>query len=280
MPRQARTKSSTNIYHIMLRGINRQNIFFDNNDRRSFLKYVKEVKNDSPFLLFAYCLMDNHIHLLMQEDEMPLEIIMKRIGVKYAIHFNNKYSRSGHVFQDRFKSENVEDERYFLTVLRYILQNPVKAGICPEPGDYRWSSYMEFFQPDSWIDNEFAVSMVDRTELISFICMKNEDLCMDIDENIKLSKKEAERIIREKCSSIVFEDLSSSEQNELIGSLIHAGCSGPQIRDNLHITDYRVRVARQMGTVLLREEPSLSVENRPHPRRTVPLREEPSPSAP
>ena len=245
MPRQARTKSSTNIYHIMLRGINRQKIFLDDSDRRHFIKYMKEVKTDSPFILHAYCLMDNHVHLLLKETETPIEIIMKRIGVKYAIYFNIKHSRTGHVFQDRFRSEAVEDDRYFLTVLRYILQNPVKAGICPDPGDYRWSSYMEFFQPNSWVDNEQVISLIGKKELISFICMKNEDLCMDIDEIKKMSAWDAQELIQDKCKGIIFENLSCTEQNELICSLIDCGCTGPQIRDGLHITDHRVRTARK-----------------------------------
>ena len=244
MPRKARTKSNTGIYHVMLRGINRQIIFNDDSDRRRFIKYIREVKADAPFILYAYCLMDNHVHLLLRETETPIETIMKRIGVKYAIHFNNKYWRAGHVFQDRFKSENVEDDRYFLTVLRYILRNPVKAGICPEPGDYRWSSYAELSQPLSWVDNELPVSLTGKKELISFINMKNEDLCMDIDTTVRLKYNEAEEQLSELCKKINFEDLLRSEQDKMICSFLEQGYTGPQIRNVLQITDYRVRAAR------------------------------------
>ena len=89
--------------------------------------------------------MSNHIHLLIREEEESLEQIFKRIGSKYVYWYNVKYQRKGHLFQDRFKSETVENETYFLTVIRYIHQNPVKAGICEKIDDYKYSSFQEYF---------------------------------------------------------------------------------------------------------------------------------------
>ena len=245
MPRQARKKSSTDIYHVMLRGTNRQDIFFDDKDRRSFIKFVKEIKKESPFILYAYCLMRNHVHLLIRESETPIDIFMKRIGIKYAVYFNSRHNRCGHVFQDRFKSENVEDERYFLTVYRYILRNPVKAGICSEPGDYRWSSYGELFRPVTWIDNNFVLSMIGKKELAAFINMENEDRCMDNDNQRDAEYEKMRQIIKENCERIGFNNLSDNEQNELIRSLLKEGFSGANIRKELHITDYRMRSIRR-----------------------------------
>jgi len=243
MPREARKKSYSNIYHIMIRGINRRNIFLDDKDRRVFIKFLKNIKTDSPFLIYAYCLMDNHVHLLLRETSTPLETIMKRIGIKYAAYFNNRYSRSGHLFQDRFKSEGVEDDRYFLTVLRYILRNPVKAGICPEPGDYLWSSYNELFQPNSWVDNEFAITMTGKKDLISFIQMENEDLCMDIDNLKSYRNEKAKELIRQKYKGINYFDLTKDEQEKLVHALYSEGFSGAQICDALNISAYYVRKA-------------------------------------
>ena len=129
MPRQARKKSNSGIYHIILRGVNRQQIFEDNEDYYKFLQVVEESKAISGFELFAYCLMSNHIHLLLKEIQEPIEQIMKRITTRFVYWYNIKYQRSGHLFQDRYKSEPVEDDAYFLTVIRYIHQNPVKAEI-------------------------------------------------------------------------------------------------------------------------------------------------------
>lgn len=141
MPRGARKKIASGIYHVMLRGINRQVIFEDDEDREKDLQCPEEYKALSGYTLYTYCLMGNHLHLLIREGKEPLEMIFKRIGARYVFWYNWKYKRSGHLFQDRFKSEPVDNDIYFLTVLRYIYQNPVKAGLCKKAEKYPWSSY-------------------------------------------------------------------------------------------------------------------------------------------
>lgn len=155
MPRRARKKSSTGIYHVMLRGIDRAVIFHDDEDCERFLSLMDECRHPlrhagedracpasgSAAGIFAYCLMGNHVHMLVQEGEEPIEKLMKRIGVRYAAWFNMKYRRTGHVFQDRFRSEPVEDDAYLLATCRYIALNPVKAGITEKPGVYEWCSF-------------------------------------------------------------------------------------------------------------------------------------------
>ncbi len=145
MPRSARMKSKTGIYHVMLRGINRQDIFEDEEDYMKMLSCLEGLvkrRDENGQLqpplctIYAYCLMSNHIHLLVRERDNNLSEIVKRIGVVYAYYFNKKYGRYGHLFQDRFKSESVETSAYFLTLLRYIHQNPLKAGISNNVEDY------------------------------------------------------------------------------------------------------------------------------------------------
>ena len=149
MPRQPRTSSGTGIYHVMLRGINRQDIFEDKEDYvrmltclQQMLEQYDDVGNHQPPLctFYAYCLMSNHIHLLLKTNQKDIGSTIKPLAVTYAMYYNNKYSRSGHVFQDRLKSEPVNDMAYFMTLLRYIHQNPLKAGIVKKVGDYEWSS--------------------------------------------------------------------------------------------------------------------------------------------
>ena len=89
--------SKSNIYHIMLRGINRQQIFLDEEDHRHFLEVLEQCREISEFRLYAYCLMGNHIHLLLHADGEPLEQVMKRIGTRYVVWYNNKYARTGHL---------------------------------------------------------------------------------------------------------------------------------------------------------------------------------------
>ena len=160
MPRQARRKSESGIYHIMLRGINQQQIFEDREDYEKFLQILKDCKAVSEYKLFAYCLMGNHIHLLIQEDKEPIEQVIKRLATRFVYWYNIKYQRVGHLFQDRFKSEPVEDDAYFMTVIRYIHQNPVKAGLCKNVREYEYSSYKNFFDKSNLIDKNFVLGII------------------------------------------------------------------------------------------------------------------------
>jgi len=153
MARQPRQRSGTGIYHVMLRGINRQDIFEDNEDFLRFMDCIRglvlrcdEQGYPLPPLctFYAYCLMSNHVHLLIREREESVSDTIKRLGVSYSHYYNKKYERTGHLFQDRFKSEPVNDMNYFVTLLRYIHQNPVKAGIVADVDSYPWSSWSEY----------------------------------------------------------------------------------------------------------------------------------------
>jgi len=141
MPRKARKLSSTNIYHVMIRGNRKQDIFIEDEDRFRFTKILKKVKQKGEYELFAYCLMSNHVHLLIKEKEEPLSQTMKRINVSYVNYFNQKYQQVGHLFQGRYKSEPIESENYLLAVLSYIHNNPLNASIVKNLEEYTWSSY-------------------------------------------------------------------------------------------------------------------------------------------
>ena len=181
MPRAARKRSATDIYHVMLRGINRNQIFQDDEDYRRFLRTLSDCKQISGFRLYAWCLMPNHIHLLLHVQKEPLELIVKRIGSRFVWWYNMKYERVGHLFQDRYRSEPVEDDVYFLTVLRYIMQNPVKAGLADAPGGWPWSSYVHYNGGEDFItDATFADGFFpDRGALLAYLGQENEDRVMD-----------------------------------------------------------------------------------------------------
>lgn len=108
------------------------------------MEILKECKLVSKYRIFAYCIMSNHVHLLLKIKKEELEQIFRRIGARYVYWYNKKYDRCGHLFHDRFKSEAVEDDAYILTVLRYIIQNPQKAGITDGPEEYEWSSHKDY----------------------------------------------------------------------------------------------------------------------------------------
>lgn len=207
MARQARKKSVSNIYHVMLRGINRQVIFEDDGDKRYFISVMGECKEASGFKLHAFCLMDNHVHLLIEPVGEPIEQIFRRIGSRYVIWYNKKYQRVGNLFQDRFKSECVDTDQYFRIVLRYILQNPMKAGYEKEPGHYRWSSYLAYQKGGgSLTDTDYTEKLfADREAMVAFLQEVNDDEAMDEKENQwRLQDDEAKKIIRDltNCSSV------------------------------------------------------------------------------
>ena len=163
MPRYARKKSETGIYHIIIKGINRQEIFHDDEDCLRFVETLDRYKKKFKFEVYGWCLMGNHIHLLLKEGEEEIAKTMKRIGVSFVWYYNWKYKSTGHLFQDRFKSENVETDEYLMTVIRYIHQNPVKAGIVTTSSLWKWSSckgyYGERSYPVGLLDNEFILGL-------------------------------------------------------------------------------------------------------------------------
>ena len=166
MPRLQRLKSRTGIYHIMARGIGQQRIFEQSEDYDQFLDFLFDVKKISGFVLYAYCLMGNHIHLLLKEGAEPISQIFKRLGTRYAQWYNGKYGRSGHLFQNRYGSEPVESDDYFLSVLIYIYQNPVKAGICSNTVDYEWSSRRLFSVRDEGLIDKAELTRIVSVSLI------------------------------------------------------------------------------------------------------------------
>ena len=130
MPRTARKIGNSGFYHIVARGIGKQIIFEEENDYLLFLGLLKKYLKEEDAVLHAYCLMDNHFHLLLKIDS-GMDRLMKKISTAYVFYFNNKYERVGHLFQDRYRSIPVEDDSSLLSVVRYIHNNPAKAGICP-----------------------------------------------------------------------------------------------------------------------------------------------------
>ncbi len=185
MPRQAREKSKSGIYHVMVRGINKQTIFEDDEDRMRFLHTLYKYKKKCQFELYGYCLMDNHIHLLLKEKDIALSDIIKRISSSYVYWYNAKYDRCGHLFQARFRSENVETTSYFLRVLRYIHQNPLKAGLARGVFSSKWTSIHEYDSPSSPVNTAAVLKLFSNKEDISISLFKqymnttNEDECLD-----------------------------------------------------------------------------------------------------
>ena len=173
MPRIARKISKTRFYHVIIRGVNKETIFIDDEDRKMFLRLLKKYKAELKCNVYAYCLMDNHVHILMEDKELNIGELMKNMTCVYAGEFNKKYKRVGHLFQDRFKSQNVENQNYLLRLIRYIHRNPEKAGIC-KTEEYKWSSYNEVIYGSKIIDRDFILSMYNDNKFYAINEFKNQ----------------------------------------------------------------------------------------------------------
>lgn len=147
----------------MLRGINKQDIFFDEKDYLKFQNIIKKTKEIFFYQLYSYVIMPNHIHLEIKDETDKISQIIHSMATSYANYFNKKYQRVGHVFESRFESKNVENSYYLLNLVRYIHQNPIKAGIC-KIDKYKWSSYIEYFKSEDVKLNE---SIVDKDDVFA-----------------------------------------------------------------------------------------------------------------
>lgn len=227
MPRKARKKSLNGIYHIVLRGINKQTIFEDDHDRWQFLKTVTRYKEVCGFELYAFCLMDNHVHLLLKEVDETVSQSMKRICSSYVHWYNRKYDRCGHLFQERFSSENVDDARYFLAVLRYIHQNPLKAGLVRCVWDAHWTSVHEYARKPDMIDVERGLHLfsMDPTvalmRYVAYMEKPNTDECLDYVERVKLSDEEVKAHLRAMgiSSNSVIQQMPREDRDTVLGKL-------------------------------------------------------------
>ncbi|KAB3527514.1 transposase [Alkaliphilus serpentinus] len=238
MPRKAREKSESGLYHIILRGINKQIIFEDEEDKKKFLQTLKDYKDKRGYKVYGYCLMGNHIHIILHEIEEGIEIVMKSIGASYVYWYNWKYNRSGHLFQDRYKSEPIEDEGYLLTALRYIHQNPLKAGITDNIEDFQWSSYREYVNKEEIVDTDYILKMLDsdrKTAIEKFIAFHkdtNEEKCLDIEKKRRLTDKEGIEIIKRVCkvnNCLEIQQIEQDMRNKYLKKLKEEGLSTRQI---------------------------------------------------
>ncbi len=221
MVRVQRRYSDTGCYHVMIRGNERKNIFIDDEDRLKFINILHKKQSEIELSFYAYCLMDNHVHLVLKDNKNEISLIMKGIATSYAMYFNNKYKRVGHVFQDRFKSEVIENEGYLMAVIRYVHHNPIKAKIVEGSEHYKWSSYQWYMDPDrpgaKLVDAEYILGILDenRTTAIlgfrRFFMEKNDDKFLDEDDSSIRTLEEGESYLQK----YIEKNLPGIDKNEI-----------------------------------------------------------------
>ncbi len=148
MPRKPRIEIGGGLYHIITRGNNRRKIFRSHDDYLRFTTIVERQKAKLPFYLYSYCLMPNHVHLLIEMQDDPVSRIMQRVLTSYSQFHNRKYKKIGHLFQGRYKSILCETDRYLGELVRYIHLNPVRAKMTKRPEDFEYSSHRAYLGLD------------------------------------------------------------------------------------------------------------------------------------
>ncbi len=161
MPRVPRILFEGAFYHVYNRGVEKRPLFLDNRDRKTFLQILGDTVQECHLRLFAYCLMDNHFHLLLQTTLANLPEAMQKLEGQYAHYLNLRYERIGPLFQGRYKSRLVDTESYFPTLVRYIHRNPFEGGMAIHLEDYPWSSYPCYLgklPTWKWLETDWVLS--------------------------------------------------------------------------------------------------------------------------
>lgn len=189
--RTARVQSESGIYHVVSRGVGQQIIFETDADRRRYLDSLQNLLEGSSGTLLAWCLMDNHVHLLIKQQLDDLSATMRRLNAGYALYFNLVHNRSGHLFQGRFRSEPVDSDEYLMTVIRYIHQNPCKAGLARDCR-YEWSSYDSFASGDVPRGADFILGVFGGTEAFRTFHEQEDPSARCIDVEPRLTRVDDE----------------------------------------------------------------------------------------
>ena len=183
--------------HLIIRGIGRQTLFEDRRDRLFFLNYLRKVSSEESITVIAYCLMDNHVHLLVQDLSGRTSRMMSRLETTYARYYNQKYDRVGHLFQNRYKNENIENAHQLLNVFRYILNNPVKAGL-GRALDYEWSSGRFYDDPASFADVSLIKKEIGDISNLNAFLQEKTGTADHTDITVLISDEKARALIKEK----------------------------------------------------------------------------------
>lgn len=193
--RKPRKYSKKGFYHTFSRGVNKQNIFYDDDDRNYFLDIVFKYADKYNIGIHTYVLMDNHFHLEFEDPDKNISKFMGLICSLYARFFNKKYDRTGHLFQERFGSECIEDIERLLDCCRYILRNPEAAGIC-KTEKYKWSSYKLYKKSKPRIRTSIILSQFNTIEkFYEFLEKENKSMFLDIEFRPSEKKKNIEKKI-------------------------------------------------------------------------------------
>jgi REP element-mobilizing transposase RayT len=202
MARKPRIEFEGALYHVITRGNQRQRVFKDRDDYERYLKVLETYKNQYDYLLYAYVLMGNHVHLLIETKERPLSKILQGINQSYTIYFNKRYRTVGHLFQGRYKAILCEKDAYLLSLVKYIHLNPIRAGVVKSLEEYPWSSHR------CYVRNVKSQGIVDTEQVLRFFS-ENKGRARRLYQDYM---GEGERIKREDVYSTVSQRILGDEE--------------------------------------------------------------------
>lgn len=252
MPRKPRLHSPTGIYHIILRSVNQHIIFEEESDYQKFLFILSDCKTKYDVDIYAYCLMDNHIHILLHSPADCLSGFFQSLGSRFVRWYNNKYLRSGHLFQERFHSCTVNNQSQYLATLIYIHNNPVKANICRYPSEYRWSSFNAFLGAKNPIVNvDFSYNMAGSREALMYFFSSQST---SLEETYFMGDhRPTKHFFTDETALSIFKDLtklastsdaanlSKTLRNQYIRQLKHEGLTAKQIARFMDVSPTTVK---------------------------------------
>ena len=276
MARKPRIEYPGGIYHVIQRANNREFFFEDNAMKELLLDLITDYREKLGFELFGYVIMSNHYHLIIRQTEISLHKVMHHILSVFSRRYNLVNHRSGHVFESRYKAIPVMDDKYILSLLRYIHKNPVEANICAKVSDYAWSSdhiYRKNEKENGLVDINYILDLISEDrgmslksysefmddnvkediaafEAVDFIGEKELQI---LDDYLKIERKSLDQILLKTVQDIeLFEEIKSGSRRrhlteykkEFISVAIREGYSTEKIGDFISVS--RSAVSRMM----------------------------------
>lgn len=188
------------MYHVMVKGINKEKIFNQNREKNYFKKIILKHLGKYAVDIYGYCIMSNHAHFIIRAEIQTLSYFMAAILAEYASYYNYKHERNGHVFQNRFNSQCIEDVKYYWTCLRYIHLNPVKAHMIQKAERYKYSSMGEYINGSNVLISEKAIDFFrdefgSSQNFLEYHGYEEENYFIDIEDEIKIQRIEVAKKI-------------------------------------------------------------------------------------
>lgn len=253
MPRRARVRSKTNYYHILMRGNNKAWIFDGPELKAYFMKALKRIESEEDMDLAAWCIMDNHVHLVARIAFESLERVLKRLNVSYASYYNKRTKNVGHVFQGRAKSLPLESDESLVNNIRYVHNNPLKARIVSDLTSYKWTSMNSYLNGPKNKTMNMVKNLIGKSNqaFLNFHEEDDDQVYLDINEVMEEQQAQA----AQQAIEVVCRRHSVQDKKEIFGHreimkemvkevIMVSGYSGRQTAEFLGLTEAMVRRLR------------------------------------